>query len=69
MAIDIISLILNSILFWIFAGVVTDCFCGWYVKKHGDSWGEWFVLGAIYPFFISIPAIIFCSSPRNKLQL
>jgi hypothetical protein len=66
MALDIFSAVINSILFWICANVITACFCGWYAKKHGDSWGEWFVLGAIYPFFIAIPAIIFCSGSAKK---
>jgi hypothetical protein len=66
MALDIFSAVINSILFWIGASVITACFCGWYAKKHGDSWGEWFVLGAIYPFFIAIPAIIFCSVSTKK---
>jgi len=66
MFLSIINAIITSIFFWIVSAVITACFCGWYAKKHGDSWGEWFVLGAIYPFFIDIPAILFCSTPAKK---
>jgi hypothetical protein len=66
MFLSIINAIITSIFFWIVSAVITACFCGWYAKKHGDSWGEWFVLGAIYPFFIAIPAILFCSTPAKK---
>jgi hypothetical protein len=66
MASNIISAIINSILLLIVAGAITAFFCSWYAKRNGDAWGEWFVLGAIYPFFIAIPAIIFCSRPPKK---
>jgi hypothetical protein len=66
MFLSIINAIITSIFFWIVSAVLTACFCGWHAKKNGDAWGEWFVLGAIYPFFIAIPAILFCSTPSKK---
>ena len=46
MFLSIINSIINSTLFWITSAVLSACYCGWYAKKHEDSWGEWFVLGA-----------------------
>jgi hypothetical protein len=39
---------------------MSGIFCAWYANKHGDSFGEWLVLGLIYPPFVSIPAVLFC---------
>jgi len=66
MFLSTINAIINSIFFWITSAVISGCYCGWYAKKYKDSWGEWFVLGAVYPFFISIPAVIFCTTPVKK---
>ena len=64
-----VNSIINSTFFWITSAVFSACYCGWYAKKHEDSWGEWFVLGAFYPFFISIPAVIFCTKPVKVERL
>jgi hypothetical protein len=61
-----INSILNLTFLWITSAVFSAFYCGRYAKKNDDSWGEWFVLGAFYPFFISIPAVIFCTRPAKS---
>jgi hypothetical protein len=51
---------------YIGACIVSAFFCSWYAKRKDESMGEWFVLGLIYPPFISIPAVMFCSRTLKK---
>ena len=37
----------------------------WYAKRNDDAFGEWFIIGLIYPFIISIPAVLYCSRKSN----
>jgi len=66
MLFNIVGAIIDSPYFWVTSAAFSASYCGWYAKKHEDSWGELFVLGAFYPFFISIPAVIFCTTPVKK---
>ncbi|GEM_PF-6470554 len=49
-----------ELLIYLVLTALSGIFCAWYANKHGDSFGEWLVLGLVYPPFVSIPAVLFC---------
>ena len=50
---------------WAISIPFSGIFYAWYAKRNDDAFGEWFIIGLIYPFIISIPAVLYCSRKSN----